>query len=184
MDKERSDVKIEVGKSYRTRDGRKAVVLDKYTSDLPYPVLVLVGESESAYFYDEMGNCVAGESSKWDLVAEWVDEPKTWGEMSPEEKGALLLAELEGKQIQMLLENTWKDVIPQWASLRCYRVKPEPEVFKVTLQGGNFRQEKDYWSFRRDGHIGDDTHKITFSLVDEEPDCGSIKMEKIRNNEE
>lgn len=181
-------MKIEIGKIYRTRDGRKAHVFNKNTLGYPYPMEVLVSESECLHFYDEMGNYVAGESSKWDLVAEWVDEPKTWGEMTPEEKGALLLAAHEHRPMEFLgrYESTGK-----WLSMGrgdtyfvddyCYRVKPEPEVDQVTLYGGGAKGM--VWCEDRRGSDLD-THKITFSLVDGEPDCGSIKMEKIRSNEE
>lgn len=51
--------------------------------------------------------------------------------------------------------------------------KPKPVVKEVVMYGGDY----DTWTERR---LGSDTHKITFNLVDGEPDCTSIKMEKLK----
>ena len=53
-----------------------------------------------------------------------------------------------------------------------YRVKVEPKVETKTLYGRN----DPYWS---DCKIEEDTHKITFTTIDGEPDCSSVKMEKL-----
>lgn len=52
--------------------------------------------------------------------------------------------------------------------------KPKPVVKEVTL----FGSARFEWGFN-DYKISEDTHKITFNLVDGEPDCNSIKMEKL-----
>lgn len=63
---------------------------------------------------------------------------KTWGKMSDEEQGALLLAHHRGEAIQFK-NNTdtpyWKDAEPRWAHWCYYRVKKEPvvEVREETL---------------------------------------------------
>jgi hypothetical protein len=55
-----------------------------------------------------------------------------WGDMSPEEKGALLLAHLEGEKIQISdgPDIYWFDAAEnfKWNSELYYRIKPEPEI--------------------------------------------------------
>ena len=59
------------------------------------------------------------------------ENPKTWGEMTPEEQGALLLAHHNGEVIE-LCEVTigmirWMDAkCPYWSPWTAYRVKPKP----------------------------------------------------------
>lgn len=71
------------------------------------------------------------------------DNYKTWGEMTPEEKGALLLAHHEGKAIEIFSEDEqeWYEYTPRWAYWVSYRVKPEEpkieeKVFEVYLASG------------------------------------------------
>jgi hypothetical protein len=61
---------------------------------------------------------------------------------------------------------------------QCYRVKPKPTVETVTLYGGSGRM--DIWVLDADSPQ-DFTHTITFNTVDGEPDCASIKMERIND---
>ena len=104
--------------------------------------------------------------------------------MTPEEKGALLLAAHEGKKIEwsdtagsnMWCESWWRRCgvsavgkFPEYA----YRVRPGPVVVTVTRYGS----PQDSWGFT--GSVcSRDTHVITFNLVDGKPDCNSIKMEE------
>lgn len=58
------------------------------------------------------------------------DTPKLWRDMTPEEKGALLLADHEGRQIDMWFarRGAWVDSISFSAyDDIAYRVHPEPE---------------------------------------------------------
>ena len=106
-------------------------------------------------------------------------EPKLWEDMTPEEKGALLLAHHEGKTIKGLWEGCWRvcDKIHKFTFtiiVPC-RVKPELVKGSVTMEDINYGRE---WNF--DGHKDTNaTHRITFDLVDGKPDCNSIKMEEI-----
>lgn len=106
------------------------------------------------------------------------EEPKIWRDMTPEEKGALLLAHHEGGSIQRYckIRKEWVD-----ASLHCgqryaYRVKPEPKVETVALDLCG----KDGWSAcefalgERQGR-----YTITFDTIDGKPDTSSIKMETL-----
>ncbi len=97
--------------------------------------------------------------------------PKTFSEMTDAEKGALLLAEHEGKQIQTLgavgnlsTERNWFDMEtkPRWVPNCIYREKPEPEI---TCVDGSYNP--DYGIVREYHDEGLINFKIT--LVDGEP---------------
>jgi hypothetical protein len=115
-----------------------------------------------------------------DLVAEWTEEPaapKLWRDMTPEEKGALLLAHHEGKVVECWNSGKWE---PKghggWGKENAYRIRPEPKRETVMLHG---RQAEKDWSFGNGEAWPADTHRITFDLIDGEPDCASVKMERI-----
>ncbi len=95
--------------------------------------------------------------------------PKLWRDMSDAEKGALLLAEHEGKVIEVYDNGKWvKRSFPVWAYEAAYRIRPEPKVEVVTMDGADIRFS---------GFIKG--HRITFTTIDGKPDCASIKMEAI-----
>jgi hypothetical protein len=69
-------------------------------------------------------------------------DPKKWRDMTPEEKGALLLAHHEGKAIQLWCHEAWEacgaweacSSNPGWAGHCAYRVKPpEPRVWWIVF---------------------------------------------------
>ena len=101
--------------------------------------------------------------------------PKTFGEMSDEEKGALLLAHQEGKVIQYMGGTGWFTVNhhPAWHKQTTYRVKPKPVEEKVVLFG---HKAPTGWLFN-EKQVDKDTHKQTFTLVD--GISGPVKMEKV-----
>lgn len=109
------------------------------------------------------------------------EEPTPWLEMTPEQKGALLLAHCEGKPIQMVTcildynRMVWKDVSDNWKPriTGVYRIKPKVET--VTMYG--FKNWRETWSFWSNDKSGCDTYSITFNLINGEPDTASIKME-------
>ena len=110
------------------------------------------------------------------IVSRAAPEPKLWKDMSPEEKGALLLAEYEGKTIEFWNGPLgWVEASPLWDSYRAYRVKPEPVVETVAL----YNDPNGGWSFYEDSGTYKRSYSITFDLVDGKPDCNSIKMEEI-----
>jgi hypothetical protein len=106
------------------------------------------------------------------------DNPKTWGEMTPEEKGALLLAHHEGKVIESKYSaSLWVRIkTPAWHGSCAYRVKPEPKRETARLSG-RVLTDRD-WVFGT-AHGLSDTHRITFDTIDGEPVCGSIRMEEL-----
>jgi hypothetical protein len=101
--------------------------------------------------------------------------PKTWAEMTPEEKGALLLAHHENPgSVEFLFNEEWTVLKGLgWLDDMRYRVRPEPVREVVTMAG---YIDRGYFHVRSGVN---DTHRITFDLIDGEPDCDSIKMERI-----
>lgn len=106
------------------------------------------------------------------------EEPKLWRDMTPEEKGALLLAKHEGKKVQRYCPHhqVWLDVLLNCIEHQAYRIKPEPKRETVTLYGE--QSYVGFWGFDSGSEQPSD-YSITFDLVDGEPDCASIKMEKL-----
>ena len=104
-------------------------------------------------------------------------EMKTWGEMTDAEKGALLLAHHEGKVIEWYGDyKDWDTCnLPVWEPNLHYRVKES--VVKSTKVMYMY-YEAGYVPFVSTS-MSDPTHKITFDTIDGEPDCSSIKMEKV-----
>lgn len=170
-------IKIEEGKFYRTQSGKK-VGPAHLVSDSAYGWNVPT-ETGGFLAYDDYGNiCLINRD--WGLKEEWLDADtsKLGRDMTPEEKGALLLAEHEGKAIEAIDRTD-----PSDAWLECfnvgafddlaYRVKPELKRETVTLHGCGF-----YWE-QSEQPCPSDTHRITFDTIDGEPDLTSIKMEKL-----
>lgn len=67
-------MKIEAGKYYRTRDGRKARVLCTDHVKLNYPVAGSIGGE--LYSWTGEGEFYRGTINIIDLVAEWIDKPE------------------------------------------------------------------------------------------------------------
>ena len=96
--------------------------------------------------------------------------PKTWGEMTDEEKGALLLAEHEGTVIEHSHNQGayWKPRSNDlWHDKHCYRVRP-PEPKRETIS-------VIIWDNEADTEIGTGT----IEMIDGKPDCASICMEEL-----
>jgi hypothetical protein len=114
----------------------------------------------------------------WKLISEESNIPKSWKDMSREEKGALLLAHLEGVEIEQFCNSKLSiSEYPNWYEDEIYRIKPEPKVVTVNLNGYNINTIG--WIFREDTSFANPTYKITFNIIDNEVDCESIKMIKI-----
>lgn len=115
---------------------------------------------DRGWFWDE---CI------FHLISRAADTPKLWRDMTPEEKGALLLAFHDGKTVQIYNDGIWED--KRWAKCYCnwaYRVKPDPKIETVEMSGADVR----FSSFFKG-------HKITFNTIDGKHDCSSIKMEEL-----
>ena len=62
------------------------------------------------------------------IISRSAETLKLWCDMTPEEKGALLLAHHEGKDIEFINKTdtpNWKKAKPLWADHCAYRIKPE-----------------------------------------------------------
>lgn len=73
----RKDMQIEVGKSYRTRDGRKATVLHKLAGDragTPFLGVISMLACDVVAVWTDFGLVVPRTLGPNDLVAPWVDE--------------------------------------------------------------------------------------------------------------
>jgi hypothetical protein len=170
-------MKIEDGKEYRTRGGWKALC---WQDDNGVFAAIHFDKRESVEHRAD-GSChIRGDD--YDIVAEWSDDtdgesPKLWRDMTDAEKGALLLAHYEGKVIDVWHADTGSFGRPLNPALpfrawHAYRVRPEPKRETVTLwwEGGCIGSREYY---------DDATHRITFDRIDGEPDCDSVKMERL-----
>ena len=135
---------------------------------------------------DEVGNQCGTSLSTFRVISRASEEPKTWGQMTDEEKGTLLLAKHEGKVIEWFdtkgASDNWMEC-PAFGNHMskmilgfAYRVKPEPVVETVSINVGVF--QGDCLDFGRNGTEGN-THRITFEVKDGEPDVATIAMEKL-----
>jgi hypothetical protein len=161
-------MKLEPGKYYRTADGTKVgPMCEENPRWSGWPFDVKDGPLNRCLWKDD-GTC--DEGAKFNIVSEWPDEPLTlWRDMTQEQKGALLLAHHEGKVIESThktLKGWISAIAPSWHPDRAYRVKHKPVVQTVTR-------------YFKSGDGTFETHRITFNLIDNEPDCYSIKMEKM-----
>jgi hypothetical protein len=184
-------MKIEEGKFYRTHEGQKKgqMVFDRNKSLYPW-----MCQSSGHTFTEEGRFLHMSEDNSLDLVAEWSEEPakpepaapKLWRDMTPEEKGALLLAHHEGKLIESrwLGENWTPTCAPEWYLGASYRIRPEPKRETVTLYTAIPSSVYQWLDHRMEG----DTHKVTLPLVDGDmplgiytsPDGHTIIVERIK----
>lgn len=172
-------MKIEEGKYYRTRNGRKVGPAEHLGTSTSFPWNV---PGNHFYAYTEDGKSCLGVSND-DLIAEWVDEPRLWIDLTDAEKGAFLLAHHEGKEIEFLSNDSWYtacDFNPKKYPLLRYRIKPKPKRETVTITSwGTCNQ----WMRNGDLSSVHDSHGkycITFDMIDGKPDHDSIKMETIK----
>lgn len=102
--------------------------------------------------------------------------PKLWKDMTDVEKGALLLAEYEGKSLQIYINDNWttfkSDRYAQFHESSAYR--PEPQRKTITRMMHCVGEQP----FIAET-MSNPTHIITFDMLDDSPDCSSIRMEKL-----
>ena len=174
-------MKIEEGKCYRTRDGRKVGPMRGVTGDF-------VADHEDFDLHNHVWTpngtqwwVKDGDKKKLDLIAEWTDEPEAeptpWKDMTDAEKGALLLARINGATLQTKAYGSdWLDkdfYNNKFHSDFAYRVKPDPVVETVTMYGGLLTDYCWFGSPREDT----DTHRITFTTKDGKPATGTFTNE-------
>ncbi len=107
---------------------------------------------------------------------------KLWKDMTDQEKGAILLARYDGKEIQFydIAGEDWRTTpAPKFRDNSFIRVKPEPKRETVVLFGHFQNSGLGFRFFQGQIQYRKDNYKITFDVVDGVPDCASIKMEKL-----
>ena len=145
----------------------------------PYDGAVWSHEKDCAWWADDGGIVVGTDFVRIISRAPRDETPKLWRDMTDAEKGALLLAHHRGKVIECYREGSWSITdTPTWCGSHAYRVRPEPKVEMVTLYGGSTKGNNRHWGYSIQ-HIGPETHRITFNLIDGKPDPASIKMEEL-----
>lgn len=117
------------------------------------------------------------------IISRASDTPKPWGEMTDAEKGALLLAEHEGKEIEVrapeidhtgeIFDYRWREKNEGFLPDLAYHIKPEPKRETVTLYHG----PGDTLAFTGYKRAKDDV-VITYTRTNGKPDLDSIKMEE------
>lgn len=110
------------------------------------------------------------------------DSPTLWRDMTPEEKGTLLLAHHEGKDIEYAASassyagrTAWYGTYPAWEDGCAYRIKPEPKPKREVVRLAGSIDTSGNWSF----YMDEVSHKITFDVIDGKPDPSSIKIEEV-----
>jgi hypothetical protein len=164
-------MKLEVGKTYVLFNGevRKCTRFSEATDDdiffSQYGRFVL-----GVMYYHEDGTFADGCPNGLDVSHEYKEETtveyKTFGEMTDEEKGALLLAQYEGKTIEFLSKtiNNWVSTSPPEIFMISYK-------YRVRLGPISSYESKSIYS-------GNGCYTIGYATVDGEPDCSTIKMTK------
>jgi len=127
-------------------------------------------------------NIVSGCRWIYRIISRATPPLRTWAELTPAEKGALLLAHHQGEVIEWSYNLPWKTQndtntgIIVWSNLCYYRIKPQPKIEAVTM----------FWAYEKGGKDGyahpknnSATHRITFQTIDGKPDCASVKMEEV-----
>jgi hypothetical protein len=100
------------------------------------------------------------------------EKRKTWAELTPEEKGALLLAHHEGKVIEEFDGGHWCNAVSFWTGKVAYRIRPEAELKMVRL----------FWADGCDARTdlqNYHTHVISFHTINDEPDPASIRIGRM-----
>ena len=160
-------MKVEAGKTYISVDGSRHGPMIEVRSNPD----MFVAKGSLRPGWDEHGKVYLS-SYRLDLVAEH-KRPKLWRDMTDAEKGAILLAKHEGKEIEgFSYVKGWVSDHGSFSQDRAYRIKTEPKVVKYHWTGtpdGGFAGTDD---------LGD-THMITFNTINGKPDLSSVKMEKI-----
>lgn len=102
---------------------------------------------------------------------------KCWKDLTDCEKGAILLAKHEWKEVEVFKGGQWiNEPFSVFWDNDIYRVKPEPVVKTVGMYGS---VGEDFKVVEKTDFFFDETHEITYKTEDGEPILDSIKMEKL-----
>jgi len=116
----------------------------------------------------------------WRIITRATPTPKLWSDLTPAEKGALLLAHHDGGQLQYMYNSDWVDCNDVFSGHYAYRIKPHiPKTATETFYGHSTKSVNCEWGFSRVTNGFSDTHRITFQTIDGKPDCASVKLEEV-----
>jgi hypothetical protein len=118
-----------------------------------------------------------GSLGDWELVCDPSD--LTWGDMTPEQQGALLLAHHQGKTIEgnSFVTGLWVYMkYPPWINSGSYRIKPEPVVVHHKSYAGLY--VGDLVNLSRKIYSGAE-YVLTYDTEDGVPVCSSVKLSKL-----
>jgi hypothetical protein len=123
------------------------------------------------------GTC-NGSLGDWELVCDPSD--LTWGDMTPEQQGALLLAHHQGKTIEIKshVSDRWIKVKqPMFTqSSYCYRSEVVPVVVHHKRYAGLCKGDLGaIWK----GQYSDAAYELTYDTEDGVPVCSSVKLSKL-----
>jgi len=118
--------------------------------------------------------------SKFSVVSRATPPLRTWGELPPTEKGALLLAHNDAPgSVEFWSVYGWMPLNNLgWLDRVSYRHKPQPKIETVTAY---YRMD---WTGQMIVDHNDNCgekgpFRITFQTIDGKPDCASVKMEEV-----
>ena len=162
-------MEIEAGKTYVSEDGRVHGPMVEVCSNPS--VFVAAGSVSPQWDLNGISYSYSSPISK--LVVE-CERPTLWSDMTDAEKGALLLARYEGKEIDVFcyVRSCWLRHRGLFLQDGAYCIRPEPEIITYNWFGtpdGGFAGTDDL----------NNTHILKFNTINGEPDLSSIKMEKI-----
>jgi hypothetical protein len=165
-------MKIEAGRYYKTRDGRKVGPMEPLETESVYAMT----DGDETWTMEGKYSAYQCDMAL-DLIAEWTDAPdlsnplgQVLGLMPPETQEAM---KAHGGPYERYMHGDWCAMIYRdWHSDIAYRVKPAPIRKTVTLY---FRLDERAYQERLDN----DTHRFIVPLIDGKPDCASIKMEEL-----
>jgi hypothetical protein len=131
----------------------------------------------------QKGGCYYTSGVSWKLISR-APRLQPWSQLPDKEKVELLVAQNKGKQLEVSRDNgvTWcEGTLWSGIDFLYYRVQPPPPrlpVVKEITQGWKTNVRGEFQPMSAD-HTQRATHKVTFTVTDGQPDCNSIKMEKL-----
>ena len=162
-------LQIEAGKYYKTRDGRKVGPMETSHINPQWPWR---GDGSDVTYANTGKHLHWGGEDEIDLIAEWTDTPKTWGDMTDAEKVSQEWTVCPYETWQQLDLDVYEAKQVVGSDMFIYRTKPEPVVEAVTAYG---KGHGAMWEFRTHCHMAKLTHRLTFTTKDGEPATGTFR---------
>lgn len=167
----KKQLNLQVGDVVKIVDSRSPSAGNTYTINKH---LKLRNNDGSGHYFGYVNDSICEDTLFEVLSRATATQHKMWRDMSAEEKGALLLAHHEGKTIEFWDEDAWIAAEqPLFTQYDKYRVKPEPRVEIVCMYYNTGDSIMTTYKGKKD------SFKVSFKVVDGEPDCSSVVLEKI-----